>query len=64
MIGTDQNSDTKKAALKRLDFILLGAKAGLKSSCKIIKNKQKIRTTLQSAPFYAPTIYFDSFKLN
>ncbi|WP_222590678.1 hypothetical protein, partial [Salmonella enterica] len=41
-----------------------GAKAGLKSSCNTMKNNKKTKTALRNAPFCAPTIYFDVFKLN
>ena len=44
--------------------VLMVPKAGLKSSFNTMKNNKKIQTILRSAPFCAPTIYFDVFKLN
>lgn len=56
--------DTKKATIRQLIIASLGAKAGLKSSYNTMKNNKKIKTALRNAPFCAPTIYFDVFKLN
>lgn len=51
----------KKPPLSDSICIRCGAKAGLKSLHNTIKYKDKIKIPLQSAPFCAPTIYYDNF---